>query len=119
IRTSGLFGIKGASGKGGNFVETMLRLGQERGTVSVVTDQTLSPTYTRDLAIMVRRLIDDGTTGTFHGNNSGASSCYAFAQAIFERAGLSVTVLPITTDQSGARVARPGSSALGSDRLQR
>ena len=119
IRTSGLFGIKGASGKGGNFVETMLRLGQERGTVSVVTDQTLSPTYTRDLAIMVRRLIDDGATGTFHVTNSGASSWYEFAQAIFERAGLSVTVLPITTDQSGARVARPGYSVLGSDRLQR
>lgn len=119
IRTSGLFGTAGASGKGGNFVETMLRLGRERGVVSVVTDQTLSPTYTADLAIMVRRLIAGGATGTFHIVNQGCCSWYAFAQAIFEEAALSVQVQPITTSESLASVARPAYSVLATDRLER
>src|SRR5205823_4406836 len=49
IRTSGLYGKRGSSGKGGNFVETMLERGRQ-GPVKVVTDQVLSPTNTVDLS---------------------------------------------------------------------
>ncbi|GAI35441.1 unnamed protein product, partial [marine sediment metagenome] len=50
IRTSGLFGIAGSKGKGGNFVETIFRLAQQQDKLRIVNDQVISPTYTKDLA---------------------------------------------------------------------
>ncbi|GAI54433.1 unnamed protein product, partial [marine sediment metagenome] len=72
VRTSGLFGVAGASGKGGNFVETMLRLAQERDELRVVNDQVFSPTSTRDLARKIAQLIDTDYYGIFHITNKGA-----------------------------------------------
>jgi len=69
IRTSGLFGVAGSSGKGGNFVETMLRLGKERDELRVVDDQVFSPTYTKDLAKMIAPLINIAYYGIFHITN--------------------------------------------------
>src|SRR5438094_3866467 len=80
IRTSGLYGIAGSSGKGGNFVQTMLQLGRERGEVSVVTDQVLSPTFTLDLAQKVWQLVAADVQGTIHVTNSGSCSWYEFAR---------------------------------------
>jgi dTDP-4-dehydrorhamnose reductase len=117
IRTSGLYGLAGSSGKGGNFVQTMLRLGRERQTVSVVTDQTLSPTFTLDLARMITLLIEGGAQGLFHVTNAGHCSWNEFAQAIFELAGESVHTEPITTASMGTAVRRPRFSALANNRL--
>jgi len=96
VRTSGLYGTRGSSGKGGNFVETMLRLGQS-GRVSVVTDQVLSPTNTQDLSAMIVRLVRAGATGLFHVTSSGSCSWFEFAQRIFALSGLPVDVVPIPT----------------------
>ncbi|MCC7354843.1 MAG: dTDP-4-dehydrorhamnose reductase, partial [Anaerolineae bacterium] len=57
VRTSGLYGVAGSSGKGGNFVELMLRLAREGKEIKVVNDQTLTPTYTVDLAQALAQLI--------------------------------------------------------------
>lgn len=118
VRTSGLFGIAGSSGKGGNFVQTMLRVGREKGSVSVVTDQTLSPTYTADLAATIRKLIEARATGVFHVTGSGQASWYEFAQAIFEIAGLTVEVRPIATSATNPTVRRPRYSVLLNRRLE-
>ena len=118
IRTSGLYGLMGASGKGGNFVETMLRLGQERGSVCVVTHQVLSPTYTRDLVQMVRTLIGVQTQGVAHVTNGGACSWYKFAEAIFELSAMAVEVRPITTKAFGAKATRSSYSVLDNRRLR-
>ena len=56
-RVASLFGVAGASGKGGNFVETMLRLGQERGRLTVVDDQIMSPTASWDAGEAILDLI--------------------------------------------------------------
>ncbi len=119
VRTSGLFGLRGSSVKGGNFVETMLRLGREKGEVHVVTDQVLSPTYTPDLAAKIWELMRAGARGTFHITNSGSCSWYQFACSIFQLAGLQVKVHPVTSEFFPNKARRPSFSVLENARLRR
>jgi dTDP-4-dehydrorhamnose reductase len=76
VRVSGLFGRSGsrAKGRGGNFVETMLRLQSEGRPIRVVDDQTLAPTYTVDLALKLRDFVlGQPAYGTYH--MTAAGSC--------------------------------------------
>jgi dTDP-4-dehydrorhamnose reductase len=118
VRSSGLYGCAGASGKGGNFVNTMLRLAREKPDIKVVDDQRLSPTYTRDLAEKLAWLIRTEGYGLYHVTNSGGCSWYEFAYAIFEQAGLKPRVQPISTEAFGARARRPAYSVLGHGSLE-
>ena len=119
IRTSGLFGPKGAKAKGGNFVETMIRLGSERPGVSVVTDQTLSPTFTPDLASKVHEVVCRGHYGLYHITGSGHCSWYGFAERIFDLMKLPARLAKTTTEEFGAKAKRPGFSVLHNGTLSR
>jgi dTDP-4-dehydrorhamnose reductase len=119
IRTSGLYGIAGASGKGGNFVETMIRLGKSGNPVRVVADQVATPTATADLAAAIAALIErDGQVayGLYHVTSAGQCSWYEFARTIFELCGMRVDLSPVTTAESGAKATRPAFSVLGHTR---
>jgi dTDP-4-dehydrorhamnose reductase len=118
IRSSGLFGIAGASGKGGNFVETMLKLALEQEKLNVVDDQILSPTYTKDLAQKIAQLISTEYYGTFHITNRGACSWYEFAREILKLAGLKKPVIPISSDQYPQKAKRPRFSVLDNYQLR-
>lgn len=119
VRGSGLFGVAGAAGKGGNFVETMLRLAREGKPITVVDDQVLSPTFTADLAAKLLAIAEGGPFGTYHVSGRGSCSWYAFARAIFEECGLTPDVSPTTTAAFGAKARRPAYSVLANDRLAR
>jgi len=118
IRTSVLFGIAGASGKGGNFVETMLRLAWEQDELRVVNDQVFSPTYTKDLAKKIVELIDTEYYGIFHITNKGVCSWYEFAKEILNMAGLKTQVIPVTSDQYPTPAKRPRFSVLDNYHLR-
>ncbi|WNQ10823.1 dTDP-4-dehydrorhamnose reductase [Paenibacillus aurantius] len=107
VRTSWVFGAHGP-----NFVKTMLRLGAERDTVSVVGDQIGCPTYTVDLANCIARLIETESYGTYHVSNTDSCSWYEFAQRIFDKAGTPVRVEPITTAEFPRPAKRPAHSVL-------
>jgi len=117
LRTCGLYGLWGSGGKGGNFVETMLRLADGGKPVRVVSDQVCTPTFTVDLAQTVIDLLQVRTEGLFHVTNAGACSWYEFARTIFELAGRKVDLIPISTREFGAAARRPAYSELTSDRL--
>jgi dTDP-4-dehydrorhamnose reductase len=112
VRASGLFGVAGSSGKGGNFVETILRLAKERDKLTVVNDQVFSPTYTPDLAAKIVQLLETEMYGIYHITNSGACSWYDFATEILRLAGSRTPVLPITSAQYPQRAKRPAYSVL-------
>jgi len=112
VRTSGLYGVAGSSGKGGNFVETILRLGQERDELKVVNDQVFSPTYARDLATKIAQLVMTDYYGVFHVTNRGTCSWYEFAKEILKVAGLKTKIVPLTSDQYPQEAKRPGYSVL-------
>jgi len=112
VRSSGLYGVAGASGKGGNFIELMLRLAREGRDIKVVDDQTLSPTYTADLADKIVELAHTDSCGLYHVTSAGQCTWYEFACKIFELEGLSPNVTPTTTAAFGAVATRPTYSVL-------
>lgn len=117
VRTSGVYGAAGARGKGGSFVETMIRIAREGRPVRVVNDQVLAPTYARDLAQAIRRLISTEAYGVYHVANSGACSWYEFADRIFKRLDLAPELTAITSAEWGARARRPPYSVLATEKL--
>jgi dTDP-4-dehydrorhamnose reductase len=116
VRTSGLYGLAGSSGKGGNFVETMLRLAKAGTPIRVVDDQVLSPTYTFHLAQSMYTILETDEFGQYHLTNQGECSWYEFAQSIFEIEELHVNLMATTSEEFGARAMRPQYSSLASMR---
>ena len=114
IRTSWLY-----SEHGNNFVKTMLRLGSERETLSVVADQIGSPTYAMDLAQVICDIIVKKTAfGTFHYSNEGVASWYDFAKAVFDISGISVELLPINTEAYPTPAERPRFSVMDKQKIK-
>ena len=118
IRTSGLFGIAGSSGKGGNFIETILRLGKERDELQIVNDQIFSPTSTRDLAKIIAQIIATEYYGIFHITNRGICSWYEFAAEILKLADISTPVIPLHSDEYPQIARRPNYSVLDNFHLK-
>ncbi len=116
IRSSGLYGVAGASGKGGNFVQTVLRMAREKGEMRIVNDQFLSPTFTADLARGIATLAERAAIGIVHLTNSDACSWYEFACEIVQASGVKATVHPVSTAEFGAPVRRPAYSVLDNAR---
>lgn len=110
VRTAWLYGEHGP-----NFAKTMLRLAGERETITVIDDQIGQPTWTADLAVAIVRLLDaEAPAGTYHGTNSGQTSWFGFARAVFEQAGLDPDRIVATDSASYLRPApRPSYSVLG------
>ena len=118
VRASGLFGVAGSSGKGGNFIETMLRLARERDELKVVNDQVFSPTYTRDLAQKIAQLMATEYYGIFHITSKGACSWYEFTTETLKLAGITTPVVSITSDQYPQKARRPRYSVLDNYHLR-
>jgi dTDP-4-dehydrorhamnose reductase len=118
IRTCGLYGRAGSQGKGGNFVETMLKKARNGEPIQVVNDQTLTPTSTADLARQMAVLLPTSHHGLFHMTNEGACSWYEFAAAIFELAGITANLKPTTSDLFKSPALRPRYSVLENKRLK-
>ena len=107
--------VFGAAGK--NFIKTMLRLGKEKGAVSVVDDQVGSPTYTYDLARLLVDMVQTEHYGRYHATNEGECSWYEFACQIFRQAGLKVQVTPVSSEAFAARAKRPANSRMSKEKL--
>ncbi|ABQ27431.1 dTDP-4-dehydrorhamnose reductase [Geotalea uraniireducens] len=114
VRTQWLYGLHGK-----NFVETMLRLAAEKKELSVVDDQIGSPTWTVDLSLAIKALIDKGCCGTYHAANGGFCSWNEFARVIFAEAGMGITVNPMSTAELGRPAPRPLYSTLDCGKLNR
>ncbi len=119
FRVASLFGITGSRGKGGNFVETMIKKAEKGDKIAVVSDLVMSPTYTWDTAIKIKEVImESAPFGIYHLVNSGNCSWYEFAKAIFDIAGTSYEIEPKTVSEMGLRAKRPRFSALDNERLR-
>ncbi len=108
VRTSWLFGLGGR-----NFVDTIIRLAQDKETLEVVNDQVGSPTFTRDLSRGLAGVIGSDKYGTYHASNAGTCSWFDFAREILAAWGNARTrVLPIESARLGRPAKRPALSVL-------
>jgi dTDP-4-dehydrorhamnose reductase len=120
VRIASVFGKAGASGKGGNFVETMITKAKKNETITVIDDMWMSPTYTKDAASILKGILElQLPYGTYHATNKGYCSWYQFAQEIFQITGLNPVLKPVKTDQLSLKARRPRFSALTSTKLSR
>jgi dTDP-4-dehydrorhamnose reductase len=117
VRTCGLYGVAGSSGKGANFVETMLQKAAQGQAVRVVHDQVLTPTSTFDLASAVSQLIRTDSYGLYHVTSEGQCSWYEFARGIFELERIHANLTPVRTDDFPSPVKRPTYSVLSKEKL--
>jgi dTDP-4-dehydrorhamnose reductase len=111
VRTCGLYGPRNKPQQA-NFVDTILRLADERDVLRVVNDQRCTPSYVRDVAAAVLFLLDRELTGIYHAVNTGSTSWYDFAREVLRLRGKNTPIEPISSAQFGARAARPGYSVL-------
>ena len=111
VRIAWVFGINGK-----NFIKTMLRLGKERGAVSVVNDQIGSPTYTYDLSKLLVAMIQTDKYGRYHATNEGLCSWYDFACEIFRQAGMD-ELIPVDSSAFPVKAKRPSNSRLNKEKL--
>ncbi|MBW9223432.1 dTDP-4-dehydrorhamnose reductase [Methanothermococcus sp. SCGC AD-155-E23] len=119
IRVSSLFGVAGASGKGGNFVETMIKKGKAGEELYVVNDITMSPTYTKDAAVAIKKILSSKLPyGVYHVTNDGFCTWYEFAKAIFEITGIDAKLNPTTSDRYPTKAKRPKNSALSIEKIR-
>ncbi len=119
IRTCGLYGVWGSGGKGGNFVETMLRIAGQGKPLRVVADQLCTPSYTRDIAETTVALINQSVTGLVHVTNTGQCTWHDLAAEIFRQTDIDADLTPITSAEFAAPARRPAYSVLAPGKLNK
>ncbi|MBU5333654.1 dTDP-4-dehydrorhamnose reductase [Anaerocolumna aminovalerica] len=112
IRTAWLYG------EGKNFVNTMLRLAEDKGEVGVVRDQFGTPTSAQELAKAIVFLMNTENYGLYHGTCEGIATWYEFATEIYRLAGKAVKVKSLTTDEYPTPAKRPKYSVLENKKLK-
>jgi dTDP-4-dehydrorhamnose reductase len=92
IRTAWLYGPGGPC-----FPRTMIDLARQKKPLTIVNDQTGSPTFTHDLAAATLHLLDANSSGLYHVTNAGSVTWFAFTQAILEEFDEQTALSPITS----------------------
>ena len=112
VRISWVFGYNGK-----NFIRTMLKLSESHDKLTVVDDQVGSPTYTRDLAVLLAAMVRSDKYGTYHATNEGFCSWADLAIETFRQAGVKVEVERVTSDKFPTKATRPHNSRLSKEAL--
>lgn len=114
IRTSKLFGPKGESEFAKpSFFDMMLKLAKEKEVLDAVDEEMSCFTYTPDLALMTKKLIEsDKGSGIYHLINEGPCTWYQAALDLFKIAGVNVKVNQVSSDKFPRPAKRPSYSVL-------
>ncbi len=116
VRSAGLYGMSGSASKGGNFVQRMVARARDTGSLRMVADQRLQPTFTADLAKAILAAVEQGTSGVVHLTATGACSWFEFTEAIMGLAGLKVSLEPVQTTVQPGGADRPLNVVLARER---
>jgi dTDP-4-dehydrorhamnose reductase len=118
IRTCGLYGLQGATSKGGNFVDNRIKDSGINTRLEVSNDQTVNPTYTGDLSKAVLQLITHTLkeSGIYHLVNQGSCTWYEFTKEIFTVLNINTELVPVSRKGITNNLRRPLFSALKNEK---
>lgn len=119
VRTAALFGNSGSGGKGGNFVETIIKLAKLQAELKVVNDQVTTPTSTLKLSQQIVELIKTFDYGIYHATAEGSCSWFEFAVEILKLCKIKKNIIPISSAESSAVAKRPHYSVLENEKLKK
>jgi len=121
IRTCGLYGLQGATSKGGNFVDNRIKDSKQNDRIEIGNDQTISPTYTGDLSKAVLQLIahPPKESSIYHLVNEGYCTWYEFTKEIFKILDIDVELVPVDRKGKTGEMRRPLFSALENKKAKR
>ena len=106
LRTSWLYGAGGR-----NFVKEMIKA-KNSAELRVINDQIGSPSYVKDVALAILKIVDNNPYGTYHVNNSGSTSWYGLAEKIFSILDVKVNLKPVSSDAIPRPAKRPAHSVM-------
>ena len=112
VRISWVFGKNG-----NNFIKSILRLANEREELRIVNDQIGSPTYTKDLSVLLCDMIETDRYGIYHATNEGYCTWYEFAKEILRLSNIDIKLNPISTKDYKTKAKRPMNSKMSKDKL--
>jgi len=124
LRTSWVYSMQGA-----NFLLTMLRLFEERDSLSIVADQIGAPTSTQALAESTSQILSicskengefgfSGKTGLYHCSAAGETSWFGFAKSILDKTDNDCQLSAITTAEYPTPAQRPLYSVLDNTKFK-
>ena len=121
IRTCGLYGLHGATSKGGNFVDNRIKDSKQNARIEISSDQTVSPTYAGDLSKAVLQLIAHPSkeSSTYHLVNEGHCTWYEFTKAVFKILDIDMELAPVDRKGKTGNMRRPLFSALENEKAKR
>lgn len=121
IRTCGLYGIQGATSKGGNFVDNRIKDSKKNVRIEISNDQTVSPTYAGDLSKAVLQLLAHPfkESGIYHLVNEGYCTWYEFTKEIFKILNIDIELVPVDRKGKTGNLRRPLFSALENKKANR
>ena len=118
LRVASLFGIRGSSGKGGNFIENIISRASKEKELNVVNDIYMSPTGTRFISEIIKKMIINRPAfGIYHVVNAGQASWHEFAEYIINQLNLNTQVIPVSSSMYPSVSKRPKYSVLSSKKL--
>ena len=119
FRVSGLYGENKCRAKGNNFVQMMLKLSKEKDIIKVVNNEVLTPTYTKDIARQIEKIIIiNDFNKLIHITAEGLCSWFTFAKEIFSLTNVSVKIVKAHTSDFPNKVERPLYSVLENSALK-
>ena len=118
IRTCGLYGKAGCWGKGTNFIDAIIAMAAKGEPFKVVNDQTVTPTSTEELSLIISKLLETDNFGTFHLTNRGECTWFEFAQEILRITGHKTELIPVSSKEYKTKAIRPSYSVLKNQRAE-
>ena len=114
VRTSWAFGLNG-----NNFIKNIIRASNTGNELRVVNDQIGTPTYTKDLSVLLADMTERDRYGCYHATNEGGYiSWYDLAVEIFRQCGIDTKLVPVSTAEYGlSKARRPLNSRLDLSKL--